>query len=185
MNFTAKTLNLGGGYGVWYTDEDKKITPAGYAEYLKAIVAELKEKCAQYDFPLPYLVVEPGRSIVAEAGITLYTVGAIKEIPNVKKYVAVDGGMFDNPRYALYQSKYTALLAARADEKPEEIVTIAGKCCESGDIVCADVPLPAAKSGEILAVLSTAPTIIPWRATTTEILSPGRCLRIKETRNIS
>jgi diaminopimelate decarboxylase len=155
LNFTAKTLNLGGGYGVWYTDEDKKITPAGYAEYLKAIVAELKEKCAQYDFPLPYLVVEPGRSIVAEAGITLYTVGAIKEIPNVKKYVAVDGGMFDNPRYALYQSKYTALLAARADEKPEEIVTIAGKCCESGDIVCADVPLPAAKSGEILAVLST------------------------------
>ena len=133
----------------------KKITPAGYAEYLKAIVAELKEKCAQYDFPQPYLVVEPGRSIVAEAGITLYTVGAIKEIPNVKKYVAVDGGMFDNPRYALYQSKYTALLAARADEKPEEIVTIAGKCCESGDIVCADVPLPAAKSGEILAVLST------------------------------
>lgn len=91
LNFTAKTLNLGGGYGVWYTDEDKKITPAGYAEYLKAIVAELKEKCAQYDFPLPYLVVEPGRSIVAEAGITLYTVGAIKEIPNVKKYVAVDG----------------------------------------------------------------------------------------------
>lgn len=155
LNFTAKTLNLGGGYGVWYTDEDKKITPAGYAEYLKAIVAELKEKCAQYDFPLPYLVVEPGRSIVAEAGITLYTVGAIKEIPNVKKYVAVDGGMFDNPRYALYQSKYTALLAAHADEKPEEIVTIAGKCCESGDIVCADVPLPAAKSGEILAVLST------------------------------
>ena len=92
---------------------------------------------------------------MGEAGITLYTVGAIKEIPSVKKYVAVDGGMFDNPRYALYQAKYTAILANRADEKPTERVSVAGKCCESGDIVCADVELPAAKEGDVLAVLST------------------------------
>ena len=103
----------------------------------------------------PYLLIEPGRSIVGEAGITLYTVGTIKEIPGVKKYVAVDGGMFDNPRYALYQAKYTAVLANRAAEKPSEVVSIAGKCCESGDIVCANVSLPRAETGDILAVLST------------------------------
>lgn len=100
-------------------------------------------------------MIEPGRSIVGEAGITLYTVGAVKDIPGVKKYIAVDGGMFDNPRYALYQAKYTAVLANRANEKPTEIVTIAGKCCESGDIVCSNVSLPKAKKGDILAVLST------------------------------
>ena len=155
IGFTASALNLGGGYGIWYTDEDAKISADGYAEYLRAVIAEVKQKAAEYRFPLPFLAIEPGRSIVGEAGVTLYTVGAIKEIPGVKKYVAVDGGMFDNPRYALYQAKYTALLANRAAEKATEIVSVAGKCCESGDIVCADVALPAAKSGDILAVLST------------------------------
>ena len=155
IGFTASALNLGGGYGIWYTDEDAKISADGYAEYLRAVIAEVKQKAAEYRFPLPFLAIEPGRSVVGEAGVTLYTVGAIKEIPGVKKYVAVDGGMFDNPRYALYQAKYTALLANRAAEKATEIVSVAGKCCESGDIVCADVALPAAKSGDILAVLST------------------------------
>ena len=98
---------------------------------------------------------EPGRSIVGEAGITLYTVGAIKDIPNVRKYVAIDGGMFDNPRYALYQSKYTALLANRAAEAPTELVSVAGKCCESGDLIGVNMNLPAAKEGDIMAVLST------------------------------
>lgn len=153
--FSATKLNMGGGYGVWYTDEDKKISPEGYAEYLKAIISEIKIKCGKYNIKLPYLVIEPGRSIVAEAGITLYTVGNIKEIPNVKKYVAVDGGMFDNPRYALYQAKYTAILANRANDKATETVSVAGKCCESGDVICADVKLPQAKTGDILAVLST------------------------------
>ena len=100
-------------------------------------------------------MIEPGRSIVAEAGLTLYTVGAIKEIPGVKKYVAVDGGMFDNPRYALYQSKYTPVLANRANDAATEIVSIAGKCCESGDLIAVNVALPKANSGDLLAVLST------------------------------
>jgi len=104
---------------------------------------------------LPYLLIEPGRSIVGEAGITLYTVGTIKDIFGVKKYVAVDGGMFDNPRYALYQSKYTAVLANRANEEKTELVTIAGKCCESGDLIATNVYLPKAKTGDLLAVLST------------------------------
>ncbi len=155
FGFALKTLNLGGGYGIWYTDEDAKIPTEGYAEYLKALIQEVKKQAKKKEMPLPYLLIEPGRSIVGEAGITLYTVGAIKEIPGVKKYVAVDGGMFDNPRYALYQSKYTAVLANRATQECTEIVSIAGKCCESGDLIAVNVPLPKAESGDILAVLST------------------------------
>ena len=154
-SFEAAALNLGGGYGIWYTDEDKKIPGEGYAEYLRAIFRAIEENTEKYGLRKPFLMIEPGRSIVGEAGITLYTVGAIKDIPGIKKYIAVDGGMFDNPRYALYQAKYTAVLANRADEKPTEVVTIAGKCCESGDIVCSNVSLPKAKTGDILAVLST------------------------------
>jgi len=153
--FITKTLNLGGGYGIWYTDEDKKIQPEGYAEYVEALIQAVKDKAEANGLEKPYLLIEPGRSIVGEAGITLYTVGAIKEIPGVKKYIAVDGGMFDNPRYALYQSKYTPILANRATEEPTEIVSIAGKCCESGDLIAVNVSLPKAESGDILAILST------------------------------
>ena len=155
LNFTPDTLNLGGGFGVWYTNEDRKIPAEGYAEYVQALVEAVKTCAKKYALPMPFLLIEPGRSIVAEAGITLYTVGAIKDIPGVKKYVAIDGGMFDNPRYALYQSKYTAVLANRAAEEPTEIVSIAGKCCESGDIIAVNVPLPKSQSGDIIAVLST------------------------------
>ena len=131
------------------------ISAEGSAEYLEALIAAVKEKAKEKDLPLPYLLIEPGRSIVGEAGVTLYTVGAIKDIPGVKKYVAIDGGMFDNPRYALYESKYTVMLANRANEECTEIVSIAGKCCESGDIIAVNVPLPKAESGDIVAVLST------------------------------
>ncbi len=153
--FILKTLNLGGGFGIWYTDEDRKIPAEGYAEYLEALISEVKAKAIEHGLELPFLFVEPGRSIIGEAGITLYTVGAIKDIPGVKKYVAIDGGMFDNPRYALYESKYTPILANRADEECTEIVSIAGKCCESGDIIAVNVGLPKAETGDILAVLST------------------------------
>ncbi|MDE7330193.1 MAG: diaminopimelate decarboxylase [Clostridia bacterium] len=153
--FEAEEINLGGGFGVWYNDEDPKLQPADYAEYLKALIAAIKEKCAEHNLKQPYLLLEPGRSIVGEAGITLYTVGAIKDIAGVRKYVAVDGGMFDNPRYALYQSKYTALLANRANEPCTEKVSIAGKCCESGDLIGVDMALPEAQEGDILAILTT------------------------------
>ncbi len=155
LGFTVSTLNMGGGFGVWYTDEDRKISAEEYAEYLIALIDTVKAKAKEKNLPLPYLLIEPGRSIVGEAGITLYTVGAIKEIPGVKKYVAVDGGMFDNPRYALYESKYSALLANRAKEEPTELVTIAGKCCESGDMIAVNLPMPKAALGDIVAVLST------------------------------
>ena len=155
LNFSASVLNVGGGFGIWYTDEDPKLKQSDYADYLKILIKAVKEKCTERSLELPYLIIEPGRSIVGEAGVTLYTVGAIKDIPAVKKYVAIDGGMFDNPRYALYQSKYTVLAADKANAPCAELVTIAGKCCESGDIIAVDVPLPKVQSGDVLAVLST------------------------------
>ena len=155
LGFCVKTLNLGGGFGIWYTDEDRKIPPEGYAEYVCALIQTVKQKAEELSLDLPYLLIEPGRSIIGEAGVTLYTVGAIKDIPGVKKYVAVDGGMFENPRYALYQSQYTPVLASDMRKENSQVVTIAGKCCESGDLIAANVALPDVQSGDILAILST------------------------------
>lgn len=145
-------LNMGGGYGVTYTDEDRPLQPQ---QYVRAIVKKLSECIAKKKIRKPHLVLEPGRSIVGEAGVTLYTVGAIKDIKGVKKYISVDGGMFENPRYALYGAKYEAILANRAAEEKTETVTVAGKCCESGDMLVIDARLPKAESGDILAVLTT------------------------------
>lgn len=153
--FEASVLNLGGGYGIWYTDEDVKTNINCYAEYVKTIITQLRKKAKEYNVKEPFLLIEPGRSIVGEAGITLYTVGNIKEIANLKKYIAIDGGMFENPRYALYQAKYTACIANRANDKATEIVSLAGKCCESGDFICEDIPLAKANIGDIIAVFST------------------------------
>ena len=153
--FEASVLNIGGGFGIYYTDEDPKLTSEDYYSYLKALCDEIKVRARALGLNLPYLAIEPGRSIVGEAGITLYTAGAIKVIPGVKTYVAVDGGMFDNPRYALYQSKYTVVAAGDMNADCTQKVTIAGKCCESGDIIAVDVPMPVVRSGDIIAVLST------------------------------
>ena len=155
LAFEADEINLGGGFGVWYNENDPKLSLNDYSDYLKAIIDTIKEKTAEYRLKLPYLLVEPGRSIIGEAGITLYTVGAIKDIPGIKKYVAVDGGMFDNPRYALYQAEYTVIAAEKANFPCVEKVTIAGKCCESGDLIAVNVPVPKLVEGDILAVLTT------------------------------
>ncbi len=155
LHFEADTLNLGGGFGIWYTDKDEKFTPEKYADYLRTLIRAVKEGCARFGLGLPRLMIEPGRSIVGEAGITLYTVGAIKEIAGIRKYLAVDGGMFDNPRFCLYRSEYTAVLANRAAEPSRELVSVAGKCCESGDLIGVDMALPKAERGDLLAVLST------------------------------
>ena len=155
LGFETEELNLGGGFGIWYTDEDPKIPVAGYRNYLSALLDAVKKGCGEYRLKEPFILLEPGRSIVGEAGVTLYRVGAIKEIPGIRKYLAVDGGMFDNPRFALYGSKYTAVLANRADEEPQEVVAIAGKCCESGDLIGTNFNLPKAKVGDIVAILST------------------------------
>ena len=152
FGLTVEELDLGGGIGIRYSAED---TPLPISAFVRTITDVLIAECRKREVPLPRLLIEPGRSIVGEAGTTLYTVGAIKDIPNVRKYVFVDGGMADNPRVALYQSKYEALIANKAADPPREKVTIAGKCCESGDILIWDIELPVAESGDILAVFST------------------------------
>ncbi|ANE48016.1 diaminopimelate decarboxylase [Paenibacillus swuensis] len=152
LNVTFKVINLGGGFGIRYTEGD---TPLLVAQYVKAITDGIKSYFGEASYPIPEIWVEPGRSIVGEAGTTLYTVGTSKHIPGVRKYIAVDGGMTDNPRFALYESKYEAMLANRANEKATETVTVAGKCCESGDKLIIDLELPEAKTGDLLAVSCT------------------------------
>lgn len=145
-------LNLGGGFGIMYTKEDN---PTAYDNYMNAVSKAVISKAKEYDIPVPYIYIEPGRSIVGEAGITLYTVGGRKEIPNVRTYVSVDGGMTDNIRYALYESAYTVVNASKADKTPNEKVTVAGKCCESGDLIQKDAEVADVQVGDTLAVLST------------------------------
>jgi len=145
-------INLGGGFGIRYTEVDKPL-PVG--EYVQAIADTIAASCRAADYPLPEIWIEPGRSMIGDAGTTIYTIGTNKEIPGVRKYIAVDGGMTDNPRPALYDSKYEAVIANRANETPTEIVSVAGKACESGDMLIWDLPLPPSKSGDLLAVFST------------------------------
>jgi len=152
LGYTLRELNLGGGLGVPYTEYDRKID---YAESIKAISAVVNGFCEKHNIERPRVILEPGRSLVAAAGITLYTVGSVKTIPEFRTYVSVDGGMPDNPRYALYGSQYTALIANRAGEAKNTRVTIAGRCCESGDLLGENMELQEAKRGDILAVLST------------------------------
>ncbi|MBP2649797.1 MAG: diaminopimelate decarboxylase [Firmicutes bacterium] len=150
--FVAQELNLGGGLGIYYSEDD---APRPVEEMVVTITETVKAAAANYGLPLPKIIVEPGRSIAGEAGVTLYTVGSIKDIPDVRKYVAVDGGMTDNIRPALYQAKYEAAVANKMNNPAEETVSIAGKCCESGDMLIWDVELPRVEAGDTLVISST------------------------------
>jgi diaminopimelate decarboxylase len=152
LNYLIKEVDFGGGFGVYYTKEDE---PRTTEEYCATIVNKVDEVCARTGQEKPILTIEPGRSIIANAGTTLYTIGSVKEIPNVRKYVSVDGGMTDNIRPALYNAGYECMLANKIEGNSEEIVTIAGKCCESGDILLENVKLPQVESGDILAIMTT------------------------------
>ncbi len=152
LGIDVERLDLGGGFGIRYIPEDKPLTPE---QYMTNSVGYLKAAIERKHISPPRLIVEPGRSIVGEAGVTLYTVGAIKTIKNVKTYAAVDGGMFENPRVSLYDARYTAVVADRADDKCDTLYSIAGKCCESGDVLIHDIMLPKLNEGDILAVMST------------------------------
>lgn len=149
---TLQELNLGGGLGIRYTREDQLYS---LSDFLKLLARAVREQAEAHSFPLPKLTLEPGRSIVGEAGITLYTVGTVKELPGIRVYAAVDGGMTDNLRTALYEARYEAALANRAGEKELQKITVAGKACESSDIIIRDIELPLPESGDILAVFST------------------------------
>ncbi len=150
--FEISELNLGGGLGVRYTEYDREID---YAAAIKEIAAIVTGYCRESGIKMPRVILEPGRSLVAAAGATLYTVGSVKEIAGFRNYISVDGGMPDNPRYALYQSQYTALIANRAGEPRDYRATLAGRCCESGDLLGENMEIQKAQRGDILAVLVT------------------------------
>ncbi|MDR2753386.1 MAG: diaminopimelate decarboxylase [Oscillospiraceae bacterium] len=152
LGLVLPQMNLGGGIGIHY-DEDDDALP--YAAHCKAIAEVIDTQCAQRGLPRPFLLLEPGRSIPGPAGITLYTVGAVKEIPHVRTYVTVDGGMGDNPRYILYGAKYTILCANRAGDARTQTVTVAGRYCESGDLIQEFTKLQPVAPGDVLAVLAT------------------------------
>ncbi|MBR7133085.1 MAG: diaminopimelate decarboxylase [Clostridia bacterium] len=152
FGFVSEILNLGGGFGVRYTEADPVIN---YAEKIREVADALNKLCGELNLTCPKIHMEPGRSLVADAGMTLYTVGSVKEIKGYKNYVSIDGGMADNPRYTLYESPYTVITASKADQKADFVATVAGRCCESGDLIQEDVALAKPDRGDILAVLTT------------------------------
>ncbi|MEG1577573.1 MAG: diaminopimelate decarboxylase [Oscillospiraceae bacterium] len=149
--FTMQELNIGGGFGIQYTDEDRK----PYDYFLTPIMERIEAFSKELGITRPNVVTEPGRSIVGEAGMSLYTIGAIKDIHGVRKYVSVDGGMTDNIRPALYQAVYKGVVANKAEEPTTQTVTVCGKCCESGDILVRDIQLPEVEAGDLFAMFST------------------------------
>ncbi len=148
----CQELNLGGGYGIRYTDDDQ---PLGIIDTLEVMVRTVEEYCIQHRLARPRILVEPGRWIVGENGITLYTIGTQKDVFGVRKYISVDGGMADNPRPSLYQAEYQGIVANRLNAPEVQTVTIAGRCCESGDLLIRDAVIPEVHGGDILAILST------------------------------
>lgn len=152
LGYEAKMLDLGGGIGVRYTEADPEPDTAAI---LAEIAATVRAECARLGILIPFLLLEPGRSIVANAGMTLYTVGTYKQIPGIRNYVSVDGGMTDNPRYTLYSAPYTVLNAGKMNREADCVCTIAGRCCESGDILQENVSIPTPTRGDTLAVLTT------------------------------
>ena len=152
FGFTVRVLNLGGGFGVRYQESDPVVDiPAN----IKALSEHLKAGCAARNYPVPRILLEPGRSIVADAGVTLYRVGGVKTIEGYRSYITVNGGMTDNPRYALYQSPYTVLPADRMNDPRDFQCTLAGRCCESGDLIQENIMMPEAKRDDLIAVLTT------------------------------
>lgn len=152
FGFQLSVLNVGGGFGIRYTNEDK---PLPLKKYVDAICASVRKEANDIGLELPEIWIEPGRSIVGEAGTTLYTIGTEKKLPGIRHYLSIDGGMADNIRPALYQAKYEGLLANQVIAEESETVSIAGKACESGDMLIWDLQLAKAEQGDILAVLST------------------------------
>lgn len=152
LGFYPRIMNVGGGFGVKYTSEDQPLLPT---EFVDAIIKETLAQTRAQHLPMVEIWIEPGRSLVAAAGMTLYTLGASKDIPGIRKYLAVDGGMGDNIRPALYEAKYEAVLAKDPTLPSEQVVSIAGKYCESGDMLIWNQALPATQPGDVLAVLDT------------------------------
>lgn len=152
LGYVASAFNLGGGFGVPYLESDAQVD---IAANIAAIADHLRAGCAASGYPLPHVFMEPGRSIVADAGVTLYSAGGIKEVEGYRNYITVDGGMTDNPRYALYKSAYTIVNASHADAPADYPCTVAGRCCESGDRLAENILIAKPERGDIIAVLTT------------------------------
>lgn len=152
LGFECRYLNIGGGLGIRYTEED---TPSSIADYVTVKVEGVREEMAALGLPMPRVLIEPGRSIVGKAGVTAYRVGTIKEIPGVRTYVSVDGGMSDNIRPMLYDARYQGLLANKVEAPADTVVTVAGKHCESGDILMRDTLIARPEPGDILVMAAT------------------------------
>lgn len=166
-------INLGGGLGVTYTKEDN---PPSVYEIASIIINSINSNCERLNLEKPMLYIEPGRSLVCSAGVTLYTIGSIKEIEGVRKYIAVDGGMADNPRPSMYQAQYSAEIANAKKENNLEKVTIAGKFCESGDILIKDIELNSPKSGDVLCVYDTGAYCYSMSSNYNQALKPAMVL---------
>lgn len=151
LSVSLKTLNLGGGFGIKYTENDNTVP---YENYMAEVSKAVHAKCEEHKLEVPKIMIEPGRSVVGESGITLYTVGDVKEIENVRNYVAIDGGMFENPRYSLYNAEYTFVVANKANQPADYTATIAGKCCET-DLLQEHTQIQKPENSDILAALST------------------------------
>ena len=174
FNITIDEINLGGGLGITYTNEDN---PPSTFEIASVIIEAIKQNCKKYDINEPVLYIEPGRSLVCTAGVSLYTIGSSKEIKGVRKYITVDGGMADNPRPSMYQAKYAAVIANKKEEEDKsEIVTVAGRFCESGDILIKDIELNNPKSGDILCVFATGAYCYSMSSNYNSVLKPAMVL---------
>lgn len=171
LGFCAQVLNLGGGFGVRYVEADPP--QPDVAAYISQLAQYMRSRCSELNLPLPTVLMEPGRSIVADAGLTLYTVGGVKTIEGYRSYVTVDGGMTDNPRYALYGSPYTVMLANRMNDKADFCCTVAGRCCESGALIQENVMLPRACRGDILAVAVTGAYNFSMASNYNRLCRPG------------
>ncbi len=173
FNIELSEINLGGGLGITYTKEDN---PPSVFEIAKIIINSINSNCERLNLEKPMLYIEPGRSLVCSAGVSLYTIGSIKEIENIRKYIAVDGGMADNPRPSMYSAKYSAEIANGKKENKPEVVTIAGKFCESGDILIKDIELNQPNSGDILCVYDTGAYCYSMSSNYNRVLKPAMVL---------
>ena len=173
FNLELTEMNLGGGLGITYTEEDN---PPSVYEIADVIINSIKFYCKRYELTEPVLYVEPGRSLVCSAGISLYTIGSSKKIEGIRKYIAVDGGMADNPRPSMYQAKYCAEIANGKEFNKPEIVTVAGKFCESGDILINDIKLNSPCEGDILCVYDTGAYCYSMSSNYNRVLKPAMVL---------
>ena len=172
-NLNLDEMNIGGGLGITYTNED---CPPSVYELADVILKSIKENCAKYNFDEPILYIEPGRSIVGTSGVTLYTIGSYKQVPKGRKYIAVDGGMADNPRPSMYGAKYVAEIANKKENENFEKVTVAGRFCESGDILIKDIELNSPETGDILCVYNTGAYGYSMSSNYNRVLKPAMVL---------